>query len=240
MASPFDNNPQIQYDLRAAQIEGLSAADIAQYVSQRRNYDYDAARKAGLTDEDIIQYNVANVSDQGAYGAAFEEFATTAPVGLASGAVGTTAGGIGARTGARVGAGIGGRVGGALGAVGGPMGALAGAGVGSTVGAGLGFLTGGLIGLIGGTAAAAIPARAGIDKLKETLDLGRQDEQLLPSAQKGRVFGETAGFTVGALASPFAYSRAIESAAKTGLGRALGLGVRGEINKRAQALLYLT
>ena len=231
MASPFDNNPQIQYDLRAAQIEGLSAADIAQYVSQRRNYDYDAARKAGLTDEDIIQYNVANVSDQGAYGAAFEEFATTTPVGLASGAVGTTVGGIGARTGARVGAGIGGRVGGALGAVGGPMGALAGAGVGATVGAGLGFLTGGLIGLIGGTAAAAIPARAGIDKLKETLDLGRQDEQLLPSAQKGRVFGETAGFTVGALASPFAYSRAIESAAKTGLGRALGLGVRGEIQQ---------
>ena len=233
MASPFDNNPQLQYDLRAAQVEGLNAADIAQYVSQRRNYDYDAARKAGLTDEDIIQYNVANVSDQGAYGAAFEELATTLPVGVVSGTAGTTAGGIGARTGARVGADIGGRIGSGLGTIvgRGPLGAAAGYGVGSTIGAGLGFVTGGLIGLIGGTTAAAIPARAGIDKLKETLDLGRQDQQLLPSAQKGRVFGETAGFTIGALASPFAYTRAIESAAKTGLGQALGLGVRGEIQQ---------
>ena len=65
MASPFDNNPQLQYDLREAQKAGLTEKDIARYASQRRNYDYDAARQAGLDDADIIRYNIANVSAVG-------------------------------------------------------------------------------------------------------------------------------------------------------------------------------
>ena len=73
MASPFDNNPQIQYDLRAAQVAGLTEKDIAMYASQRRNYDYDAARKAGLDDADIIRHNIANVSGAGGTGAFAQE-----------------------------------------------------------------------------------------------------------------------------------------------------------------------
>jgi hypothetical protein len=73
MASPFDNNPQLQYDLRAAQVAGLTEKDIAMYASERRNYDYDAARKAGLDDADIIRYNIANVSGAGGAGAFAQE-----------------------------------------------------------------------------------------------------------------------------------------------------------------------
>ena len=73
MASPFDNNPQLQYDIRAAQVAGLTEKDIAMYASQRRNYDYDAARKAGLDDADIIRYNIANVSGAGGAGAFAQE-----------------------------------------------------------------------------------------------------------------------------------------------------------------------
>lgn len=73
MASPFDNNPQLQYDIRAAQVAGLTEKDIAMYASQRRNYDYDAARKAGLDDADIIRHNIANVSGAGGAGAFAQE-----------------------------------------------------------------------------------------------------------------------------------------------------------------------
>tara|TARA_R110000824_G_scaffold312439_1_gene499481 strand:- start:6266 stop:10477 length:4212 start_codon:yes stop_codon:yes gene_type:complete len=235
MASPFDNNPQIQYDLRAAQVAGLSASDIAKYASQRRNYDYDAARQAGLDDEDIIRYNIAEVSDQGAMGAAVEEFATTVPIGAVSGVAGAKVGGLGARTGARAGVALGSRLGAAAGIPFGPMGAMVGAAGGATVGAGLGFVTGGLIGLLGGTAATAIPLYRGAEKVKETLDIGSQGQQLVPSAQKGRVFGETAGFTVGALTGQTALNQMLNAAAKTGLGRALGLGVRGDVQQAGTA-----
>jgi len=73
MASPFDNNPQLQYDLREAQKAGLTEKDIAMYAAQRRNYDYDAARKAGLSDADVISYNIADVNDAGAFGAFVQE-----------------------------------------------------------------------------------------------------------------------------------------------------------------------
>jgi len=85
MASPFDNNPQLQYDLREAQIAGLSEADIAQYAAGRRNYDYEGARRAGLSDADIIRHNIANVSEAGGWGAFTQE---AVPAALTAPAVG--------------------------------------------------------------------------------------------------------------------------------------------------------
>ena len=85
MASPFDNNPQLQYDLREAQKAGLTEKDIAMYAAQRRNYDYDAARKAGLSDADVISYNIADVNDAGAFGAFVQE---AVPAALTAPAVG--------------------------------------------------------------------------------------------------------------------------------------------------------
>ncbi len=164
MASPFDNNPQLQFDLRAAQVAGLTEKDIAMYSSQRRNYDYDAARKAGLDDADIIRYNIANVSDAGGAGAFAQEAVpalVTAPAvgyGMAKGfQAGLNIGRYVPYAPARFGAGI--------------LGALVGAVIPSAVGAAV---------------TDEVKERAGLD--------GQYVPSAQPGAQAGTTFGFVAGF----------------------------------------------
>ena len=90
----FGTNPQIRYDIDAAVKAGLSEADIAQYASGRRGYNYQGAREAGLSDADIIRQNIAGVSDAGALGAFAEETAeglAVAPLAALGGGAGFAA-----------------------------------------------------------------------------------------------------------------------------------------------------
>jgi hypothetical protein len=212
VASPFDTNPQVDYDIRAAQKAGLTEEDIARYVSTRRNYDYDSARKAGLSNDDLIRYNISNVSEAGRMGAFMEEAipsAITAPAvayGMAKGF------GLGARTGATVGAWAG------------PYGAAG------------GFLGGGILGaLLGG----GIPAGIGMavtEEVKERTGLG--GGQYVPGVQPFAVAGQTTGFITG-MGLPGIVRGFAAKIAPTSLGKVLGLKPLGPSVAQAGSDIFL-
>jgi hypothetical protein len=182
VASPFDTNPQLDYDLRAAQKAGLTEEEIARYASERRNYDYDSARKAGLSDTDIIRYNIEDVSTAGV-GRAFLETAVPSAL-VAKPVMGGFGKGfqVGSRAGAALGTGIG---------------AVAGRGLPPVTAAGraLGYGVGGAFGaLIGG----AIPALVGAKVTEEVKEATGRGGQYAPSVYPGVIGGETFGFLFGA------------------------------------------
>ena len=182
MASPFDTNPQLDYDLRSAQKAGLTEEDIARYASDRRNYDYDSARKAGLSDTDIIRYNIEDVSTAGV-GRAFLETAVPSAL-VAKPVMGGFGKGfqVGSRAGATIGTGIG---------------AVAGRGLPPVTAAGraIGYGVGGAFGaLIGG----AIPALVGAKVTEEVKEATGRGGQYAPSVYPGVIGGETFGFLFGA------------------------------------------
>ena len=207
MASPFDTIPQLQYDVRAAQKAGLTEADIAQYASKRRNYDYQTARESGLTDADLIRHNIANVSESGSGGAFLEEAASAVAPALAMGAAAPLGWGAGVAGAA------------ALGLTGGPV------GVGIAV-----------VGALGAMMTAGGLATAGVDKLKEELDIG--GGQYVPSAQMGAVAGETFGF-VASLGLPAVARGVAYKLAGTPVGKAFGLKPLGASVAKAGDDLFL-
>ena len=206
MASPFDTIPQLQYDVRAAQKAGLTEADIAQYASKRRNYDYQTARESGLTDADLIRHNIANVSESGSGGAFLEEAASAVAPALAMGAAAPLGWGAGVAGAA------------ALGLTG-------------PVGVGLAA-----IGALGAMMTAGGVATAGVDKLKEELDIG--GGQYVPSAQMGAVAGETFGF-VASLGLPAVARGVAYKLAGTPVGKAFGLKPLGASVAKAGDDLFL-
>ena len=206
MASPFDTIPQLQYDVRAAQKAGLTEADIAQYASKRRNYDYQTARESGLTDADLIRHNIANVSESGSGGAFLEEAASAVAPALAMGAAAPLGWGAGVAGAA------------ALGLTG-------------PVGVGLAA-----IGALGAMMTAGGLATAGVDKLKEELDIG--GGQYVPSAQMGAVAGETLGF-VASIGLPAIARGVAYKLAGTSVGKAFGLKPLGASVAKAGDDLFL-